>query len=195
MRIKQQKPRDWHACQRSLGPNLTTRPRQQITPRQRWGTRMAVRVLQVGWSWQFLVSSTRTRLALFRPRISSAAIDSSALLTLHCFRSQMRSSLSRWRMPRMMAQVSLQSIHSSHRLFTKYFPQTHTQLYHPFSSLFCLQLTAPPNKISTSGPRLSRRQEWRISKGMPARSNRPSTLNKQGTPQARRKAGRSHRRR
>ncbi|KAF8322032.1 hypothetical protein DL93DRAFT_2071767 [Clavulina sp. PMI_390] len=50
-------------------------------------------------------------------------------------------------------------------------------------------------KISTSGPRLSRRAEWRVSKGMTAQPNRPNKLNKQGTPKARRKSGRSHRRR
>jgi hypothetical protein len=50
-------------------------------------------------------------------------------------------------------------------------------------------------KISTSGPRNSRREGWRLSKGMLAQPNRPSTLNKQGIVKARRKAGRSHRRR
>ncbi|KAI0650053.1 hypothetical protein C8Q79DRAFT_942130 [Trametes meyenii] len=49
-------------------------------------------------------------------------------------------------------------------------------------------------KISTHGPRNSRREQWRLSKGLPAR---PKTkgMNRQGSVAARRKAGRSHRRR
>ncbi|CAK5263063.1 unnamed protein product [Mycena citricolor] len=49
-------------------------------------------------------------------------------------------------------------------------------------------------KVSTHGPRGSRREEWRLSKGMSAR---PSTkgMNRQGGVSARRKAGRSKRRR
>jgi hypothetical protein len=51
-----------------------------------------------------------------------------------------------------------------------------------------------PKKISTSGPRLNRREEWRMSKGL---SIRPESkgLNNMGTPKARRKSGRSARRR
>ncbi|KAI5449797.1 hypothetical protein NCC49_004009 [Naganishia albida] len=51
-----------------------------------------------------------------------------------------------------------------------------------------------PKKISTSGPRMNRREEWRMSKGL---SIRPESkgLNRQGTAKARRKSGRSARRR
>lgn len=49
-------------------------------------------------------------------------------------------------------------------------------------------------KISTHGPRGSRREQWRESKGMTARPQRKGT-NRQGGLAARRKAGRSHRRR
>lgn len=51
-----------------------------------------------------------------------------------------------------------------------------------------------PKKISTSGPRLNRREEWRMSKGL---SIRPESkgMNRQGTAKARRKSGRSARRR
>ncbi|KAF9516190.1 hypothetical protein BS47DRAFT_1341130 [Hydnum rufescens UP504] len=52
-----------------------------------------------------------------------------------------------------------------------------------------------PAKISTHGPRSSRRASWRLSKGMSARPKRADTLNKQGTVPGRRKPGRSHRRR
>ncbi|KAI0773895.1 hypothetical protein C8Q74DRAFT_792141 [Fomes fomentarius] len=50
------------------------------------------------------------------------------------------------------------------------------------------------SRISTHGPRGSRREQWRLSKGMPAR---PKTkgMNRQGGLAARRKAGRSQRRR
>ncbi|KAL4265635.1 DUF2423 domain-containing protein [Pleurotus pulmonarius] len=51
-----------------------------------------------------------------------------------------------------------------------------------------------PTRISTHGPRGSRREEWRKSKGMEPRPKRHGT-NRQGVPVATRKAGRSHRRR
>ncbi|KAJ7499139.1 hypothetical protein FB451DRAFT_26793 [Mycena latifolia] len=49
-------------------------------------------------------------------------------------------------------------------------------------------------KISTHGPRGSRREEWRTSKGLAARPS-PTGMNRQGGVAARRKAGRSKRRR
>ncbi|KAI9001231.1 hypothetical protein BD414DRAFT_404405 [Trametes punicea] len=49
-------------------------------------------------------------------------------------------------------------------------------------------------RISTHGPRNSRREQWRLSKGLPARP-KAKGVNRQGGPAARRKAGRSHRRR
>lgn len=49
-------------------------------------------------------------------------------------------------------------------------------------------------KISTHGPRNSRREQWRLSKGMSPRPSRKST-NRQGTVSARRNAGRPKRRR
>ncbi|TCD71333.1 hypothetical protein EIP91_011104 [Steccherinum ochraceum] len=49
-------------------------------------------------------------------------------------------------------------------------------------------------RISTSGPRNTRREQWRTSKGMPARAP-VRGMNKQGGLAARRKSGRSHRRR
>ncbi|KAJ3867869.1 hypothetical protein EV359DRAFT_78178 [Lentinula novae-zelandiae] len=48
--------------------------------------------------------------------------------------------------------------------------------------------------ISTHGPRGSRREEWRLSKGLPALPSR-NGMNRQGGVAARRKAGRSKRRR
>ncbi|KAJ3887802.1 hypothetical protein GG344DRAFT_54993 [Lentinula edodes] len=48
--------------------------------------------------------------------------------------------------------------------------------------------------ISTHGPRGSRREEWRLSKGLPAQPSR-NGMNRQGGVAARRKAGRSKRRR
>jgi len=51
-----------------------------------------------------------------------------------------------------------------------------------------------PNRISTHGPRHSRREEWRRSKGMVARPNR-EVMNRQGGLAARRKAGKPKRRR
>ncbi|OJT13562.1 hypothetical protein TRAPUB_9916 [Trametes pubescens] len=50
-------------------------------------------------------------------------------------------------------------------------------------------------RISTHGPRNSRRESWRASKGLVGRPKVSSTMNRQGVPAARRKAGRSHRRR
>nr|GAT53972.1 predicted protein [Mycena chlorophos] len=55
--------------------------------------------------------------------------------------------------------------------------------------------TAGSSKISTHGPRGSRREEWRLSKGLAARPPRARGLNRQGEVGARRKAGRSKRRR
>ncbi|KAJ7507561.1 hypothetical protein B0H11DRAFT_1967687 [Mycena galericulata] len=49
-------------------------------------------------------------------------------------------------------------------------------------------------KISTHGPRGSRREDWRTSKGLTARPS-PTGMNRQGGVAARRKAGRSKRRR
>ncbi|KAI0254293.1 hypothetical protein BJV78DRAFT_1121592 [Lactifluus subvellereus] len=57
--------------------------------------------------------------------------------------------------------------------------------------------TAPQKftgKISTHGPRGSRRECWRVSKGMAPRS-KSRGMNRQGTAAARYKPGRSHRRR
>jgi hypothetical protein len=51
-----------------------------------------------------------------------------------------------------------------------------------------------PKKISTSGPRQNRRQEWRESKGMDPKPKKAGQ-NKQGKPNASRKAGRNKRRR
>ncbi|KAJ3729069.1 hypothetical protein DFJ43DRAFT_1084610 [Lentinula guzmanii] len=49
-------------------------------------------------------------------------------------------------------------------------------------------------RISTHGPRGSRREEWRLSKGLSAQPSRKG-MNRQGGIGARRKAGRSKRRR
>jgi hypothetical protein len=49
-------------------------------------------------------------------------------------------------------------------------------------------------RISTHGPRGSRREEWRASKGLVARPSRDA-MNRQGGVAGRRKAGRSKRRR
>ena len=54
--------------------------------------------------------------------------------------------------------------------------------------------TEGPKRISTHGPRGSRREQWRLSKGLPARPQAKG-MNRQGGISARRKAGRSHRRR
>ncbi|KDR83349.1 hypothetical protein GALMADRAFT_634884 [Galerina marginata CBS 339.88] len=54
--------------------------------------------------------------------------------------------------------------------------------------------TQKPHQVSTHGPRGSRREEWRKSKGMPARATSLG-MNRQGGIAAKRKAGRSKRRR
>ena len=54
--------------------------------------------------------------------------------------------------------------------------------------------TSSANKVSTHGPRNSRREQWRASKGLPARP-RSRGMNRQVGVAAKRKAGRSHRRR
>lgn len=54
--------------------------------------------------------------------------------------------------------------------------------------------TEKSQHISTHGPRGSRREEWRVANGMSARPT-PSGMNRQGGVAARRKAGRSKRRR
>jgi len=51
-----------------------------------------------------------------------------------------------------------------------------------------------PQRISTHGPRHSRREDWRTSKGLVARPVRDA-MNRQGGLAGRRKAGRSKRRR
>ncbi|TEB35438.1 hypothetical protein FA13DRAFT_1343299 [Coprinellus micaceus] len=51
-----------------------------------------------------------------------------------------------------------------------------------------------PKRISTHGPRNSRRESWRASKGL-APKPALKAMNRQGGVAARRKAGRSHRRR
>ncbi|KAK7061555.1 hypothetical protein R3P38DRAFT_2830138 [Favolaschia claudopus] len=51
-----------------------------------------------------------------------------------------------------------------------------------------------PERISTHGPRNSRREEWRKSKGLTPKPA-PTGMNRQGGIAARRKAGRSKRRR
>lgn len=52
----------------------------------------------------------------------------------------------------------------------------------------------PSKRVSTHGPRTSRREEWRMGKGLPAKE-KSRGMNKQGMPMARRKSGRSQRRR
>jgi len=54
---------------------------------------------------------------------------------------------------------------------------------------------AQTEKISTSGPRLSRRDSWRLSKGMKLQRKNPDKLNRLGVVAAKRKAGRCKRRR
>ncbi|KAI0728747.1 hypothetical protein C8Q72DRAFT_358595 [Fomitopsis betulina] len=54
--------------------------------------------------------------------------------------------------------------------------------------------TEGTKRISTHGPRGSRREEWRLSKGLPAHPQVKGT-NRQGGIAAKRKAGRCHRRR
>lgn len=53
---------------------------------------------------------------------------------------------------------------------------------------------AESKRVSTHGPRGSRREEWRKAKGLPIRG-KSSKVNRQGVPIAKRKSGRSHRRR
>ncbi|CEL57457.1 hypothetical protein RSOLAG1IB_02197 [Rhizoctonia solani AG-1 IB] len=52
-----------------------------------------------------------------------------------------------------------------------------------------------PKKISTSGPRGSRREEWRKSKGLPARSKGGNRMNKHGVIASSKRSGRTKRRR
>ncbi|KIY49573.1 hypothetical protein FISHEDRAFT_65504 [Fistulina hepatica ATCC 64428] len=54
--------------------------------------------------------------------------------------------------------------------------------------------TAKPEQISTHGPRGARREQWRLSKGLSARPTSKG-MNRQGGIAARRRAGRSKRRR
>jgi len=54
--------------------------------------------------------------------------------------------------------------------------------------------TSKSTRINTHGPRNSRREQWRLSKGMSARPKRKG-MNRQGTVSARRNAGRPKRRR
>jgi len=54
--------------------------------------------------------------------------------------------------------------------------------------------TSKSTKINTHGPRNSRREQWRVSKGMSSRPDRKG-MNRQGTVSARRNAGRPKRRR
>jgi hypothetical protein len=57
-----------------------------------------------------------------------------------------------------------------------------------------MDLDAANSKVSTHGRRLSRRQEWRASKGLPVQK-KSGKLNRQGALTAIRRAGRSKRRR
>ncbi|KAF8524740.1 hypothetical protein JB92DRAFT_2879122 [Gautieria morchelliformis] len=52
-----------------------------------------------------------------------------------------------------------------------------------------------PQKVSTSGRRLSRRDAWRLSKGKPLNTKNADKLNRLGGVAAKRRAGRSKRRR
>ncbi|KAG1780228.1 hypothetical protein EV702DRAFT_1081503 [Suillus placidus] len=54
--------------------------------------------------------------------------------------------------------------------------------------------TTKPSRVSTHGPRNSRREEWRKSKGMTP-VPKSTRMNRQGLPAARRKSGRPSRRR
>ena len=51
-----------------------------------------------------------------------------------------------------------------------------------------------PGKVSTHGRRLSRRQEWRASKGLPLQRKK-GRVNRQGAPAAVRHSGKPKRRR
>jgi hypothetical protein len=64
----------------------------------------------------------------------------------------------------------------------------------PDHSLLTRARTAPAKKISTSGARDTRREQWRESKGLPIRP-KSKGLNNQGGAAAKRKAGRPGRRR
>jgi len=55
--------------------------------------------------------------------------------------------------------------------------------------------SSAPKKVSTSGRRLSRRDSWRLSKGKSVQTKNPEKLNRLGGVAAKRRAGRSHRRR
>ncbi|KAG6820439.1 hypothetical protein H0H93_000435 [Arthromyces matolae] len=57
-----------------------------------------------------------------------------------------------------------------------------------------MAIDEPTKRVSTHGPRGSRREEWRISKGLEPKPKRQA-MNRQGGVAARRKAGRSKRRR
>ena len=57
-----------------------------------------------------------------------------------------------------------------------------------------MDMESQPPRQSTHGPRGSRREEWRKSKGMPIRPTGKG-MNRQGGVAARRKAGRAKRRR
>ncbi|GJJ07357.1 hypothetical protein Clacol_001558 [Clathrus columnatus] len=56
-------------------------------------------------------------------------------------------------------------------------------------------LDSKTQKISTSGPRLSRRDSWRISKGLSPHRRNPNKTNRLGVVVAKRRAGRAKRRR
>ncbi|KAF8592547.1 hypothetical protein K439DRAFT_1324399 [Ramaria rubella] len=61
---------------------------------------------------------------------------------------------------------------------------------------WCMELdSSAPKKISTSGRRLSRRDAWRLSKGKPIHTKNPDKVNRLGGVAAKRRAGRSKRRR
>lgn len=71
--------------------------------------------------------------------------------------------------------------------------QSWTFIYQLLGSMD-MDMESQPPRQSTHGPRRSRREEWRISKGMPIRSAAKG-VNRQGGVAARRKAGRAKRRR
>ncbi|KAF9485379.1 hypothetical protein BDN70DRAFT_637329 [Pholiota conissans] len=80
----------------------------------------------------------------------------------------------------------------TYSLFTAQCPEG-SQMDH----LEAMTIDVPPiaaTKVSTHGPRGSRREQWRESKGMPPRAT-SNGMNRQGTVAAKRKAGRSKRRR
>ncbi|QRV76038.1 hypothetical protein RhiJN_04053 [Ceratobasidium sp. AG-Ba] len=55
--------------------------------------------------------------------------------------------------------------------------------------------TEPPRRISTSGPRDNRREEWRRSRGIKPKSRSENNMNKHGVIASSKRAGRSKRRR